>query len=89
MHRRRRDGAPEVGYAEDAVAPAFAPPAAARSLTQDGAHRPDADPSALAALRSLRRSYGYGSVARLASAASRRPGRRTPSWVRLLALIRH
>jgi len=58
-----------------------------RLATYSAADFPDADPSALAALRSLRRSYGYGSVARLASAASRRPGRRTPSWVRLLAQL--
>jgi dTDP-4-dehydrorhamnose reductase len=55
-----------------------------RSLTQDAARHPDADPSPLASLRSRRRSSGYASVARLASGASRRLGCRPASWVRLL-----
>jgi glyoxylase-like metal-dependent hydrolase (beta-lactamase superfamily II) len=57
----------------------------ARSLTQDWAARPDADPSPLAALRSHRRSGSYASVARLASGSVSTPGRTTQSWVRLLA----
>ncbi len=40
---------------------------------KSGTGRPDADASAPAALRSLSRSESYGSVARLAGAAPRRP----------------
>ena len=45
---------------------------APRSLTQDGAHRPDVHPSPPAALRSRRRSDGYASVARLGQQRQRR-----------------
>src|SRR5690606_30952441 len=57
----------------------------ARRLTQDGTGRPDADASPPTALRSLRRSSRYGSVARLVGGAPRRPELRLPSWVNLLA----
>src|SRR5690606_23668705 len=53
----------------------------ARRLTQDGTGRPDADASPPTALRSLRRSSRYGSVARLVGGAPRRPELRLPSWV--------
>src|SRR5690606_34325595 len=46
--------------------------------------RPDADASPPTALRSLRRSSRYGSVARLVGGAPRRPELSLPSWVNLL-----
>ena len=56
-----------------------------RRPTQDGSGRPNADASPPTALRSLRRSFSYGSVATPCWRRASSPGLNRPSWVGLLA----